>query len=263
MLDLPIAQVRGYVRAGFLAPARGPRGELRFSFQDLVLLRTAKGLLAARLPARRVRSALKKLRAQLPPDRPLTGVHISADGDRIVVRDGAAAWQPESGQVLLDFGVVELAQDVAPLLRRAAAKPPARELDADDWYAWGCDLEAAAPAEAKVAYERALALAPEHAGALINLGRLVHQEGRIDAAEQLYHRACAADPKDATAFFNRGVALEDLARANEAADVYRQALALDPNLADAHYNLACILERLGQEAAALRHLSAYRRLVRR
>ena len=42
MLGLSVGQVRSWVRAGFLTPERGPRGELRFSFHDLVLLRTAK-----------------------------------------------------------------------------------------------------------------------------------------------------------------------------------------------------------------------------
>src|SRR6267154_1299541 len=48
MLGLSVGQLRSYVRAGFLKPARGPRGELRFNFQDLVLLRTAQGLVGAR-----------------------------------------------------------------------------------------------------------------------------------------------------------------------------------------------------------------------
>ena len=62
MLGLSVSQVRAYVRAGFLEPTRGPRGELQFSFQDLVLLRTAKGLVSARIAPRRVRSALRKLK---------------------------------------------------------------------------------------------------------------------------------------------------------------------------------------------------------
>src|SRR5437763_681256 len=57
LLGLSAGQVRSYVRSGFLAPQQGPRGEYYFSFQDLVLLRTAKGLLAARVPQRRIRLA--------------------------------------------------------------------------------------------------------------------------------------------------------------------------------------------------------------
>ena len=103
MLGLSLGQVRAWVRAGFLEPERGPRGELRFSFQDLVLLRTAKGLVAAHVPSRRVRQALARLKHQLPSGRPLTAVRILADGKRIIARDGRELWNPESGQALLDF----------------------------------------------------------------------------------------------------------------------------------------------------------------
>src|SRR5690349_19661928 len=43
ILGLSPAQVRGYVRAGFLSPERGDDGRMRFSFPDLVFLRTARG----------------------------------------------------------------------------------------------------------------------------------------------------------------------------------------------------------------------------
>src|SRR5438874_5923583 len=132
MLGLSIGQVRSYVRAGFLEPERGPRGELRFSFQDLVLLRTAQGLVSARIPPRRVRSALRKLKWQLPEGRPLRAVHIRAEGDRIIVGDGESRWSPESGQVLFDFGARELARKVAPLHPRVSGG------DAGEWYERGC-----------------------------------------------------------------------------------------------------------------------------
>src|SRR5262249_61683870 len=119
MLDLSPAQVRSYVRSGFLAPARGSRGEMRFSFQDLVLLRTAKGLLAAHVPTRRVRRALIRLREQLPEGRPLSGVHITAEQGRAVVRDGAAAWQAAPGQELFDFDVADPASEGCPVNRRS------------------------------------------------------------------------------------------------------------------------------------------------
>ena len=39
--------------------------------------------------------------------------------------------------------------------------------------------------------------------------------------------------------------------------------AEDPRFADAHYNLARLYEHLGREVAAVRHLKAYRKLMRR
>jgi DNA-binding transcriptional MerR regulator len=98
ILGLPEAEVRRYARAGFVAPRRGPRNALRFTFQDLVLLRAAAELLKARLPPARVRRALRRLRTQLPAGRSRASVQVAAEGDEIVVRDGAARWQPETGR---------------------------------------------------------------------------------------------------------------------------------------------------------------------
>src|SRR5512133_1804292 len=154
MLDLPVAEVRRLARDGFVAPMRGPRNELRFSFQDLVLLRTAASLLHARIPPARVRRALRSLRAQLPEGRPLATVRVCADGDRVLVQDGGARWHAETGQVLLDLDVGDLARRVAPVVH-AAVRRRSAPLDADAWYRWGCDLEDAAPHEAEAAYRRA------------------------------------------------------------------------------------------------------------
>ena len=99
ILGLTATQVRSYVRAGFVAPDRGARGEYRFSFQDLLVLRTAQGLVAARIPSGRVRRALKRLREQLPEGRSLSGVHIAAEGDRIVVTEGVPIGYAQAAEV--------------------------------------------------------------------------------------------------------------------------------------------------------------------
>jgi tetratricopeptide (TPR) repeat protein len=179
----------------------------------------------------------------------------------VVVQEGGRRWRPDTGQVLLDFEVRDLARKVAPIVRAARARGAA-PLDAESWYRWACDLEAGAPAEAKDAYRRALALDPDHAGAHMNLGRLLHEAGDARGAELHYRRAHAAPEHRALASFNLGVALEDQELADEALLAYARALEADPHLADAHFNLSRLLERIGRRSDALRHLSAYRRLSR-
>ncbi len=257
MLGLPESRVRSFARAGFVRSRRGRRGELRFSFEDLVLLRAASGLLRARVPPRRVRAALASLRRQLPGGHGLAGVSIAADGDRVVVREGGALWRPESGQTVFDFEVSDLAEKVAPLLRRPAEN---RALGAADWYEWGCDLEDGAPEQARDAYRQALALDPAHPDANLNMGRLLHEAGDTAGAEAHYRRALRARPGDAVALFDLGVALEDRGRLAEALASYRRALESEPGLADAHHNAARLCERLGRRAEAVRHLAALRRL---
>ncbi len=263
LLDLTPARVRGFVRAGFLRPSRGRRREYRYSFQDVVLLRTARGLLDAGVSTRKVRRALARLRQQLPHGRPLAALRITAEAGEVVVRSGRERWEPATGQRLLDFEVAALAARAAPLARRTARAARAREgeLGAEDWFALGFELEAADPAEARDAYRRTLELDPHHADAHLNLGRILHELGQVAAAEQHYRKALALRPEDATALFNLGVALEDDGRVAEALAVYQRAVAADPDFADAYFNLAGVYEKLGQKAAALRQLKAYRKLV--
>ena len=260
MLGISPAQIRAYATNGFLDPERGPDGELRFGFHDLIILRTAGELTSAQIPQRKVRRVLQRLRDQLPEGRTLTGVRITADGERVVVRDGDVVWNPESGQSLFDFAVADLAAQAAPLIHRnaAEARERAHELDADEWYQLGCELEMSSIDEAIDAYERALNVEPDHPDANINLGRILHERGAPAAAEKHYRAALDGDPDHETAAFNLGVALEDLGRTADAVRAYKRALALNPGNADAHYNLAGIYERRGQKQDALRHLKTYR-----
>ena len=263
MLDLSIGQVRAYTRAGFINPRRGPHGGYRFSFQDLVLLRTTKDLIASRIPPRKIKHALKKLKEQLPSGRPLSAVKIAVSGDRIVVRDGKTLWNPESGQTCFDFEVSELAEKAAPLDRRAAQEAFSSESPrtAEEWFDIGCELEATEPEAAREAYCRVLEIEPTHADVHINMGRLLHEAGQAGDAEAHYRVALALRPEDATALFNLGVSLEDLGRVDEAIQAYKGAAESDPPCADAYYNLARLYEKQGNITRALQHFNAYRRLT--
>ena len=159
MLGLSPAQIRAYAAKGFLEPERGPRGELRFGFHDLVILRTAGELTAAQHPAAQgAARAASVCASSCPTGSSLTGVRITADGERVVVRDGDAVWNPESGQSLFDFSVADLAEKAAPLADRAAAEARRRDgLTAEEWYDAGLRAgDVVSPSEAKDAYERAL-----------------------------------------------------------------------------------------------------------
>ena len=264
LLGLSPAQIRSYTRAGFLSPARGARGDLRFSFQDLVLLKAAKGLMAARVPAAKIRGSLRRLKQQLPRGRALSEVRITAEGHRVVARDGTVTWNPESGQLVLDFDVATLAERAAPLARRqaAAARRVEQDLDAEEWFELGLELEVSDPDEARDAYRRALELDPHHAEAHVNLGRLLVESERAEEAETHFRAVLADHPDHATAWFNLGIALEDRRRTNEAIKAYEQAIAADRRLADAYFNLARLYEQAGKRAAALRNLSKYRLLTK-
>lgn len=256
LLQLPRSTIRALVEAGFVSPARGPRGALRFSFQDLIVLRAAWSLAQAGLTHRRIIRSLKELRGQLPDSVPLSGLRIGAVGDHVVVHEGGTRWQAESGQYLLalEVGVAGGVLSVAD--RRAQAKAVA-----EDWFSQGAALEDSDPAAAQRAYAQALAADPAHCGAATNLGRLLHAGGQLEAAERVYVRGLAACGRDAVLRYNLGVLLEDMGRIADAVAAYERALADDAGLADCHYNLARLYQVQGRAREALRHLARYRKLA--
>lgn len=254
LFGLSPARVRALARAGVLSPSRGPRREYRFGFQDLVLLRSAQGLLRASVPRRRVHRALRLLVRQLPPERRPSEVQLSAEGETILARDGTLVWHVEDGQIRLDFSNLES----APV---ASLSPiQAEETDAEEWYQHALEQEPFDPDEARRAYAEALARDPAHAGALVNYGRLI-QADRPTEAIRCYETALVVEPGNATAAFNLGTVLEYQDRIEEAIAAYRKALSLNPVLADAHYNLSLLYQQTGHRLAALVHLKRYRELI--
>ena len=269
VLGVKPTRLRGYLRAGLVSPTRGENGELRFSFQDLALLRKAEGLVTPRIPPRRVHDALRRLRARLGADIPLSRYQLEAQGNAVVVTEGQNRWDAASGQVVFNFeprregGAGELHE----LRRPPPPLPPVspdQVLSPDEYYDRGYALEEAGDIEnAMEEYRRAIAKDPGHADAQVNLGRLLHEAGRPFDALVHYRAALAARPGDGTAAFNLGVAQEDLGRTDEAIIAYEQAIEREPENADAHYNLARLHEQTGRSDSAIRHLLIYRRLTRK
>jgi tetratricopeptide (TPR) repeat protein len=272
LFGLPASAVRSLTDAGHISPVKRG-GRLHYSFQDLLMLRTASALRAAKISAHRINRTLQTLRATLPAGAALNKRSLTALGNQIAIREGKMLWESDSGQYVLELdlgeekgglhviprrGPSENAADVAPPANAAAAANAAAT--ADEHYERAFVLEESDPDKARAAYEACLAADPQHVEARINLGRLLHMAGRLGDAERVYRSAKTAEP---LLVFNLAVLLEDLNREPEAILAYREALALDPELADAHFNLARLYERARDPKSSLRHLLAYRRMIDR
>jgi tetratricopeptide (TPR) repeat protein len=268
LFGIPASQVRSLIRAGHISPLK-KAGRLSYSFQDLIVLRTAGSLRAAKIPAQRINKTLREIRDSLPGQLPLSGLSIVAVGDKIMVREGQALREGDTGQYTLALEITDQGGDLVVIDRRSPGGKPAAgkaadpaddsgALAADDAFEKGLELEDTDPAAARAAYEACLAVDAHHTEARLNLGRLLHLDGRLDEAEKVYRSSHSGE---AILSFNLAVLLEDFERDDEAAAEYRQALALDPGFADAHFNLARLHERAGHTRDALRHLLAYRRLM--
>jgi len=257
MLGVGRSVLTGLIRAGYVTPSRGDRNEYRFSFRDLVLLRTAVGLRAANVPQRKLLQSLRSLRAKLPETLPLSRLRITAVGEEVTVREGDAQWEAETGQLLLDLhvssddrGTVSFIAEPETVARKTAAA----------WFAEGETLEPVDRSAAEAAYRRAIDLQPDHVYAYVNLGALLCEDSRCADALDLYEQAERLAPNDPLVHFNHAVALEDRGRHEEALERYERCLKLDSSLSDAHFNAARLCDQLGDVKGALRHFNAFRRM---
>lgn len=259
MLGFGRSVITGLIDAGFVSPARGARNEYRFTFQDVVLLRTAYQLRAANIPARKMLRSLRQLRERLPQEMPLSGLRIRAIGNDVAVRTADAGWEAQSGQLLMDFEIASSQGSIAFLQRNPDPAEP-QAATAADWFARAAAADGEDTAAAENAYRQCISLEADFTLAYVNLGALLCETGRSGLAVELYDKAIVSCAESPLLHFNRAIALEDQHQEIDALKNYEQCLALAPEMADAHYNAARLHERLGHAQAAVKHYSAYRRL---
>lgn len=247
------------IELGFVAPERNEGKGWRFSFQDQVLLRSANELRAARIPTRQILRALRLLKASMPAEFPLAGIRITAEGDRVTVRSAEAHWEPETGQLILDLQLAATGGSVSRL--PPSLGPTQSGVDLAELFARAEALEESAPRIAEDMYRQILVEDPTYAHAYLNLGFMLCEAGRCDAAVTLYEDGVRFCPDDPLMHFNRAVAHEGTGNVEGAVRSYEDALRLQPDLLDAHRNAALLYADAGDKQMAIRHFSAYRRLT--
>ncbi|MBO6939376.1 MAG: tetratricopeptide repeat protein [Deltaproteobacteria bacterium] len=258
LFELTESRLRTWARQDFLAPSV-KRGRRRFyTFQDLIGVRVAKGLLDAGVPARDVKLSVSAIRDALPKViRPLAELRVVAEGRAMVVHDEHGGFEPLTGQRVIDFRVDALRADVVERLRPAPTDAARR--NAYVAYLEGCrlDEDEATYADAEVAYREALRLDPTFVSAMTNLGNLRYRLGDEAGAILLYQKALALDPDQPEAHYNLGFIEFEKGHLSTALPYFEKAVALDPGFADAHFNLASVLDQTGRGAEARHHWQIY------
>jgi tetratricopeptide (TPR) repeat protein len=252
------ARLRTLDRANIVSPTGERNGKRVYTFQDLIALRATNGLLAHQVKPKEVAQAIAALRQTLPRvTRPLQELRIVSDGRRVVVKTDGAAFEPVTGQLVLDFQVNSLREDVVRMLRPDTAKTRART--AYDLYsrASALDEDPGSFDEAEALYRRAIELDPQLAIAYTNLGNIRFRRGDEAGAEGLYRQALEVDDRQPEAHYNLGYVLLERGDAKRSVPCFQRALDADPRFADAHFNLAMAYEQLGERAKARPHWKRY------
>jgi tetratricopeptide (TPR) repeat protein len=262
--EIPRAILRVLVQARLLDPKRGPDGDWRFAFRDLVVLRQVGRLLKARVPRGRIINALLKARCHVPPYVPLSGIQLLQDGRELRIQDEDGWFDPESGQAAFDFSPRADAGEVARVrAEQGHLRPVPKEvqLGAEEWFQLGCHLEEADFAQARDAYRRVLELDPEHTFARINLGRMLAEAGDVEPALIHLRLAMDTDRQEASPAFHLGVILERSGRLEDALGAYAEAIERDQRYSEAYLNMVDLYERLGQPELAVKTMAKYRRVT--
>lgn len=247
LLNLTRGRLRSLDRTGVVCPSGRRLGRRAYTFPDIIALRTASQLLGQRVRLRDVARAVVALRAALPKvTRPLSELRVVSDGKKVVVRSQDGTFEPSTGQMMLDFGVGSLRDDVVRVLRPSVGK--SRQKSAYDLYVQASQLDEAPASfeQAEALYRQALELDPYLAIAYTNLGNICFRRHDDVSAEAMYRRALEIDPGQSEAHYNLGyVTLE---RGDPATSVkyFLAAISADPTFADAYFNLAMAYEHLGE-----------------
>ena len=123
------ARQLGYWRkTGFLSPSKQTRGgHARYSFIDLISLKTASRLIDAGVSLQRIRQCLQSLSRFLPnTDTPLQELSLVVTGDVVLVLRSGAAFDALTGQEWI-LQVADLEREARQLLSKRE-QPHQREL---------------------------------------------------------------------------------------------------------------------------------------
>ncbi len=256
LLNISERQLRAWERHDLIRPSEF------FAFSDLIALRTLIKLRESRIPFARIRMALDAIREKMRHvSDPLKELKVFSEGKKIRVEISGQYMEPVSGQLLFNFDQQELKR----LLSFPNASKNEQRLQkesAERWFQRGLELEQiGAPIEQAIeAYETAVKLDPNSAGAWVNLGTILFNSKSWDEAEVHYKRALQVDPSYALAHFNLANLYDEQGYFHKSLKHYQQAVALNPQYADAHYNLALLHQGNGQVMDAVRHWKLYLKL---
>jgi tetratricopeptide (TPR) repeat protein len=232
-----------------------------YSFEALGQLRKLRDLQAnKRISAKSIRASVDAMQRVAGMRNPLMEASFVRRGSRLSFRHGGALVDPVTQQLAFDFDTSPARQLRVVCVGADSSARQAAEIQ--DMFLRAVQLEEnpATILQAMEIYQGILAIRPEHAPALINLGTIHYNRREFVQAETMYRRATVSDPDYALAFFDLGNVLDEMQQLVEATSAYQRAVALVPQYADAHYNLALAYERQGQRRKALQHWLTYVRL---
>ncbi len=245
-------RIRYWVKRQFINPSVIRGRNFRFAFHDLIMMRLAKDLLPTRSHLNPVQRCFDRVRNLIGTARPVSSLKLENLDGRIVVRDGAACFEAETGQLVFDFerrvkGKVEEGFGAARARERFEE---ARRLAEED------------PLKALTIYSDLVNREPVNFDANMRLAALLEHEGDLKGAMRHYLCAASIVPASSEVHFKLGLLYRRSGESDAAIRSLNRAIECDPTMVEAHRNLAEIFDQLGRKRDSIKHLSAIHRLIK-
>ncbi len=113
--------------------------------------------------------------------------------------------------------------------------------------------------DAEALLQRATLLAPDFAGAWVDLGRVSLKRAKRMEAIEAFSRATVLEPRNGNAWEKLASSLSGAGYPEQAAEAFRKAIDLTPSFPGFHMGFGHVLKTLGDQPASLR---AYREAIR-
>jgi tetratricopeptide (TPR) repeat protein len=216
------------IRALELFDVVEPVGD-RFAYRDLLAAREVKRLREAGAPLRAIIEADLELRRR---GQRLSDTRLAANAAGQLLHSVGGTLAELSGQFVMPFSAPAIDMDEECRAAEAA------ELDGDF-------------AKAESLYTTLMRIDQRDPVLPFNLGNVLRAQGRSAEAKVAWQMAVARDPSLAEAWYNLALASEDEGHKDLAIAQYRRAVEALPDYEDARFNLALLLTRADRCAEAL------------
>lgn len=264
LLNVPVANVRRWLRKGYLKATREVRRLPYFDFAEVHVARQLSALLKQGCSLSAIDRQVAALERLMPGvSRPLADPALVVEKGSIFLRRGDDLAEP-TGQLLLDFSAAP-----EPVIAPTSAMPQSladvvRSGHRPDWLEKQPTVEELRGLSAELQVSDDLVAAIESCRAVLMAGGnepedhfaladLLYRAGDLAAARERYFMAIELDETYVEARANLGCVLAELGDLELAAASLVGALAYHSDFADAHYHLAQTLEQLSRPADAAVH----------
>jgi DNA-binding transcriptional MerR regulator len=246
-------RIRYWVKRRLVNPTARLGHKYRFAFNDLLVMRLAKELLAERRHLGSIQRCFQRAREFIAPERPLTSLKMLNDDGRIVVSEGGVLIEADSGQLMLDFRRERPSGKIDDRFGPARVRErfeEARRVAEED------------PLRALTIYSELVGREPGNFEAHMRLATLLERDGDVIGALRHLLGAAAIVPASSEVHLRLGLLYRRRGEQHLALMSLIRAVECDPTAVEVHRNLAEIYDAMGRKREAQKHLSALHRLIK-